>query len=453
MAGTGRKWILFFSSLVVTLLIVALLVDIFEKRQESRLTYLKIEELQAGEPDPAKWKVNFPQEYSDYMKTLDTETLFNYSKWGRYGGSEAFSKLDKDPRMKRLFAGYPFGIDYNEERGHMNALNDMLKIKRLGDKKPGSCMTCKSPQVPLFMEKYGTDVFYKTPVKELVEKYDFKHSISCADCHDAKTAEIKVTRPAYIEAQARRGIDVAKDDHDRMRTNTCVQCHVEYYWIKPDNYLTFPWDKGLLVDSIEAYYDEIKFSDWTHAESGAPLIKIQHPEHELWSSGIHARSGVGCVDCHMPYERVGAAKMTDHWIRSPLMNLEKACVTCHRESEQEMRDRVIEIQDRTYALLDRSELAIIAMIDMIVAAKNAGATDEELTEARNFHRKAHIRWDFISAENSMGFHSPQESVRMLGDAIDYARQGELSALKLVYKYGGVIPPKTDIAMLTETASH
>ncbi|MBU0691410.1 ammonia-forming cytochrome c nitrite reductase subunit c552 [bacterium] len=451
MAGTGRKWLLFLLSLIATILIITLLVDIFEKQQEARLTYIKIKELQPGEPDPAEWKTNFPQQYADYMKTTDTETLFDYSKYGRYGGSEAFSKLEKDPRMKRLFAGYAFGIDYNEERGHMNALNDMLNIKRLGDKKPGSCMTCKSPQVPLFMEQYSPAEFYMTPVKELVEKHDFKHSINCADCHDANTAEIKVTRPAYMEAMERRGTPVSGDDHDRMRTNTCVQCHVEYYWQKDDNYLTFPWDKGYTIESIEAYYDEISFADWVHAESGAPLVKIQHPEHELWSTGIHARGDVGCVDCHMPYKREGSVKVTDHWIRSPLMNLTNACLTCHREPENEMRDRIIEIQDRTYHLLDRSETAIIDMIDMIVAAQNAGATDEELTEARSFHRKAHIRWDFISAENSMGFHSPQESVRMLGDAIDYARQGELSALKLVHKYGGTLPAKKsgDLSMLSK----
>jgi nitrite reductase (cytochrome c-552) len=77
----------------------------------------------------------------------------------------------------------------------------------------------------------------------------------------------------------------------------------------------------------------------------------------------------------------------------------------------------------------RAEEAIIAAIDAIKAAKEAGASDEMLQEARLLHRKAQLRWDFISAENSMGFHSPQEAARILGEAIDYARQAELSALR------------------------
>ncbi|MCB9365698.1 MAG: ammonia-forming cytochrome c nitrite reductase subunit c552 [Calditrichaeota bacterium] len=442
--GGAATWLLFLISLIGVLLVVWLLTDIFEKKQEARYSYIKTQELAWGEPDPDKWKANFPREYAAYMKTMKTSELAETSPYARYGGSEAVSKLDKDPRMKRLFAGYGFGVDYNEDRGHMNAVPDMLAIKRLGDKKPGSCMTCKSPQVPLFMEKNGAATFYKTPVKELVETHGFKYSISCGDCHNAETMELLVRRPAYIEAQNRRGIDIAAHDQNSKRTDACAQCHVEYYWPKETNYLTFPWDKGLSIDSIEAYYDSIDFYDWVHAESGAKLVKMQHPEYELWSSGVHSRSGVGCADCHMPYTRDGSIKITDHWIRSPYMNMTNACLTCHRESEDEMAQRIREIQDRTWHLMDRSEAAIIAAIDAIVAAKNAGATDEELEEARKFHRKAHIRWDFVSAENSMGFHSPQESTRMLGDAIDYARQGELSATKLLAKHG-----KLEVAALTQ----
>jgi nitrite reductase (cytochrome c-552) len=442
--GGALTWILFLVSLVGVLLIVSLLTDIFEKKQEARYSYIKTQEIAFGEPNPDNWKANFPREYAAYMKTVKTSELTKYAKYGRYGGSESISKLEKDPRMKRLFAGYAFGIDYNEERGHMNAVPDMLAIKRLGDKKPGSCMTCKSPQVPLFMEQHSPKEFYNTPVKDLVEKHGFQYSISCGDCHDAATMELLVRRPAYIEAQTRRGMDIAKNDQNLKRTDACAQCHVEYYWQKEDKYLTFPWDKGLSIEAIEAYYDSIGFTDWVHAESGAKLVKIQHPEYELWSSGIHSRSGVGCADCHMPYTRDGSIKVTDHWIRSPLMNVTNSCLVCHRDSEEEMAARVTEIQDRTYEMMDRAELALIAAIDQIVAAKTAGATDDELEESRKFHRRAHIRWDFVSAENSMGFHSPQEATRILGDAVDYARQAEISAIKLQAKHG-----KVDIAMLSK----
>ena len=438
MGATSRNWLIFLGSVVLTAVIVALLVSIFEHKQEAKLTYIKLVDIAPGEPNSDLWKPNFPREYSGYVKTMRTSELVTYSKWGRYGGSEAFSKLDKYPNLKRLFAGYPFSVEYREERGHMHALEDMLATKRLGDKKPGPCMTCKSPQVPQFIEKYGAERFYHTPVKTLVDSAGFKYTIGCADCHDPQTMDLKVRRPAFVEAMAKRGIDISQASRQEMRTYVCAQCHVEYYWQKKDLYLTFPWGRGLAVDSVEAYYDSLNFADWEHAETKAPMIKIQHPEFELFSTGIHARAGVACADCHMPYVREGALKISDHWVRTPLVNISNACLTCHRESEQELRDRVLEIQDKTYAMLTRAENAILAAMDGIQAAMVAGAGDDELKEARALHRKAQIRWDFISAENSMGFHSPQEAVRMLGDAIDYARQAELSAYKVVIAHSGKI---------------
>lgn len=434
-----KRWLTFGGSILVTILVAALLINIFERQQEGRVTYMKIVEISPGDPDPEVWKVNFPREYEAYMRTVRTSEMDEYSKWGRYGGSESFSKLEKHPDYRRLFAGYPFSVEYREERGHMNALKDMLASPRLGDEKPGTCMTCKSSQVPAFVEQYGAELFYKTPVKELVEKHGFKHSVVCADCHDSKTMELKITRIAFKEAMQRRGIDISKASRQEMRSYVCGQCHVEYYFKGPGKYLTFPWDQGMVLDSIDAYYEKEGFSDWTHAESKAPMIKMQHPEFEIWSTGIHARSNVSCADCHMPYRREGAIKITDHWIRSPLGNLTNACLTCHRQSETEMRERVLQIQDRTYGLMQRSERAIISAIDGIKAAMQVGATDEELKAARQLHRKSQMRWDFISAENSMGFHSSQEVARILGDAIDYARQAELEAYKVLVKRG--VPAK------------
>jgi nitrite reductase (cytochrome c-552) len=437
MTFVSQKWFLFSSVVVLTVLVVALLINIFERQQEAKLTYLRIVDIPPGEPDPDKWKANFPREYDAYMKTVRTSEMIEYSKWGRYGGSEAFSKLDVYPDYRRMFAGYAFSVEYNEERGHMRALEDMLKIKRLGEEKPGTCMTCKSAQVPKFIEDHGAETFYKTPVKELVEKHGFKHSITCADCHNSQTMDLQVTRVAFREAMAKRGVDLSKATRQEMRSYVCGQCHVEYYFREPGKYLVFPWGKGMNIDSIDAYYEQIGFSDWEHAESKAPMIKMQHPEFEVWSSGIHARSAVSCADCHMPYRREGAIKVTDHWIRSPLVNLTNACLTCHRQSEQEMRERVLQIQDRTYALLTRAEKSILSAIDGIKVAMAAGARSDQLKTARQLHRKAQMRWDFVSAENSMGFHSPQEVARVLADAIDYARQAELAAYKVpVGRRGG-----------------
>ncbi len=428
-----RYFALMAVSIILTITIVGLLVNIFEHKQEGRITYLQLNEIPEGEPDPAVWKDNFPRQYDSYMKTMRTSELEDYSKYGRYGGSESFQKLDKHPDYKRLFAGYPFGIDYREERGHMNALPDMLASQRLGDKKPGTCMSCKSPQVPKLIDSIGAEAFYKIPVKDLVEKHGFKHSVSCADCHDANTMDLKITRTAFKEAMERRGIDLSKADRQQMRTYVCAQCHVEYYFKGAGKYLTFPWDKGLNIDSIDSYYSEVAFTDWNHAETNSPLIKIQHPEFEFWSTGIHARSNVACADCHMSYKREGAIKITDHWIRTPLENISGTCLNCHRQSEAEMKSRVLEIQDKTYQSMQKSEKAIIVAMDVLKMAMKSGASNEELEETRMLHRKAQIRWDFISAENSMGFHSPQESARILADARDFARQAELSAYKTLIK--------------------
>ncbi|MDI6802741.1 MAG: ammonia-forming cytochrome c nitrite reductase subunit c552 [Bacteroidota bacterium] len=420
-------------SIILTIAVVGLLINIFEHKQEGRITYLQLKEIPEGEPDPAVWRDNFPREYDSYIKTMSTSELEDYSKYGRYGGSESFQKLDKHPDYMRLFAGYPFGIDYKEERGHMNALQDMLASQRLGDKKPGTCMSCKSPQVPKLIDSIGAEAFYKIPVKDLAEKHGFKHSVSCADCHDANTMDLKITRIAFKEAMERRGIDLSKADRQQMRTYVCAQCHVEYYFKGPGKYLTFPWDKGLNIDSIDSYYSEVAFTDWNHAETNSPMIKIQHPEFEFWSTGLHARSNVACADCHMPYKREGAIKITDHWIRTPLENISNTCLNCHRQSETEMKSRVLEIQDKTYQSMQKSEKAILAAMDVLKMAIQSGVSDKELEEARLLHRKAQMRWDFISAENSMGFHSPQESARILADARDFARQAELSAFKTLTK--------------------
>jgi nitrite reductase (cytochrome c-552) len=217
-----------------------------------------------------------------------------------------------------------------------------------------------------------------------------------------------------------------------MRTFVCAQCHVEYYF-KPEKdarRLTYPWHNGLKVEQIEAYYDEVGHKDFTHKTSGASPLKAQHPEFELYSQGIHARSGVACADCHMPYQRSGAVKVSDHWVRSPLLNVNNACQTCHNIDEDELRARVETIQDRTRALMERAEGAVTSLIGEIQVAQQAGATDEQLKPARDLQRKAQFRLDFIFSENSLGFHADQEAARILGESIDYARQGQLEVAKL-----------------------
>jgi nitrite reductase (cytochrome c-552) len=149
----------------------------------------------------------------------------------------------------------------------------------------------------------------------------------------------------------------------------------------------------------------------------------------MWNQGIHARSGVACADCHMPYKRVGALKISDHHVRSPLLNINRACQTCHKWPEEELKARVETLQQRTFDVRNRAMDALVQLIGDIKAARAAGAGDAELAAARGFQRRAQFYLDFVEAENSMGFHAPEEALRILAESIDYSRQGQMALRK------------------------
>ena len=156
------------------------------------------------------------------------------------------------------------------------------------------------------------------------------------------------------------------------------------------------------------------------------MLKAQHPEFELWNQGIHSRSGVACADCHMPYKREGGLKISDHHVRSPLLNINRSCQTCHRWPEEELKARVEAIQERTFKLRNLAMDALMDLISDLKAAKAAAKSDTELAEAQQFQRKAQFYLDFVEAENSTGFHAPQEAVRILGESINFTRQGQIA---------------------------
>jgi nitrite reductase (cytochrome c-552) len=378
----------------------------------------------------------------------------------RHGGSEAFDKLEADPKLKRMWAGYAFAADFREERGHAYMLSDQDVTKRVTDfKQYGACLHCHSSIIPAYRKAGGGDVmkgFEKVCALPLPEARNLvDHPVSCLDCHDPKSMRLRVTRPGFLNGirelakgdaavphlpsverwrkdKVKRPYDPNVDaSRQEMRTFVCGQCHVEYYFQGPGKLVTYPWARGLKVEQIEAYYDEGAkgFADWTHAETAAAMLKAQHPEFEMWSQGIHARSGVACADCHMPYVREGALKVSNHHVRSPLLNVAQACQTCHRYPEQEILARAEVIQGRNKALLERAEGAVVALIDAVAAARKRGVAADKLAEARRLHRRAQWRVDFVNAENSMGFHAAQEAARILAEAIDYARQGQVEVVR------------------------
>ena len=431
-SSTSPWWLIaaFVGGALLMGVIALLLVNITGRKAEAEQYPLQITEISDTEIDPAVWGNNFPRHYDSFMKTQDTTISTPY------GGSVVYSKLERYPAMIRLWAGYAFSKDHNEERGHFYAQSDQEETQRVKlVEQPGACINCHAAEAPGLIAEMGWEEFNHTPYTDLVDKLHF--GSSCSDCHDPQTMDLRLTRPALINALDEQGIDWTQATRQEMRTYVCAQCHVEYYFKGDNKVLTFPWSQGKTVDDIEAHYDQYEFKDWTHAETNAPMIKIQHPEYEMWTTGLHAASGVACADCHMPYIREGGLKVSDHWLRSPLTNVNNACQTCHKQDEEELVARITTIQDRTAGLLRTSEEALIEAIDAIVAAQDAGATDEQLAEARNLHRRGSLRWDFVSSENSTGFHSPQESARILADAINYARQAQLAAERVTNELGPV----------------
>jgi nitrite reductase (cytochrome c-552) len=407
-------------------------------------------ELDDNTEDPAIWGKNFPIQYDSYKRTVDQERT-------RFGGSEAVprtptaadprsivaqSRLEEDPRLKIIWAGYPFARDFREERGHAYMLEDQMFTVRVQEfQQPGACLHCHASVYVAYKKAGDGDIikgFEKlNPLPYQEARKHVTGPIACIDCHDAQTMALRITRPGFIEGlralKAAQGIpnyDVNRDaTRQEMRSFVCGQCHVEYYFQGPQRRLVYPWSKGLKADEILAYYEETGFKDWTHADSGAPALKAQHPEFEMWNQGIHARSGVACADCHMPYQRVGALKISDHHVRSPLLNISRACQTCHRWPEEELKARAVLIQERTHQLRGVAMDALVELIGDLKKARAAGKSDAQLAEARNFQRRAQFLLDFIEAENSMGFHAPQEAARVLGLSIDYSRKGQLALRK------------------------
>lgn len=406
-----------------------LLTNITQHQVEALQYPLKVVEIADDEIDPAVWGENFPLHYDRFMMTE------NDGEATAYGGSQAYSKLEKNPNLVRLWAGYAFSVDHNEERGHFYAQIDQENTERVKIvDQPGACINCHAAEAPGLIAEMGWEEFNHTPYNDLVD--DIHTGSSCSDCHAPETMALRITRPALINALENQGIDWTEATRQEMRTYVCAQCHVEYYFAGDNKVLTFPWANGMNIDNIDQYYQDVEFTDWTHKETGGRMLKMQHPETELYSTGLHASSGVACADCHMPYIRQGGIKISDHWLRSPQLNINAACQTCHNLPEEQLSARILTIQHRTAELLGTTEEAILLANDAIVAAKEAGATDEELAEIYALHRRAQMRWDFISSENSTGFHSPQEAARVLANAIDLAHQARIGAIELLAAHAG-----------------
>lgn len=432
---TLTNWLLFFLTVVVVFAAGIFTASIMERRAEKAARLQIVREIPDWEPRNEVWGENFPKEWESYMKTLDT----NFAS--PHGGSAMIDYLEEYPELVILWAGYPFSIDYNQGRGHGHAVKDVRQTLRTGGADnsplPATCWTCKSTDVPRMMNEVGVENFYNKKWIEWGE--EIINPIGCQDCHDPKTMKLRITRPGLIEAYERQGKKMTEFSNQEMRSLVCAQCHVEYYFNKENKYLVFPWDNGFTADDMEEYYDNIQFSDWTHKLSRTPMLKAQHPDYELYMTGVHAARNVSCSDCHMPYKVEGGVKFTDHHIGSPLQNMANACQTCHRESEAQLLKDVTSRQDKVLEIRRLAEKSLAAAHIEAKAAWDAGASEADMAPVLKNIRHAQWRWDWVAAANGVGFHSPVEALRVLGTSIQKAEKARGEINVILTRLGKQIP--------------
>lgn len=431
-------WIIFIATVAVVFFLGILASSIIERRAEAIFAYSPVLTFSEFESRNEKWGEFFPRQYDSYLKTADTTFR------SKYNGSALVDMLEESPRMSVLWAGYLFSRDYNQGRGHYYAIEDLYNTLRTGAPGPGvpspqpnTCWTCKSPDVPRLMNQLGVAEFYRgtwdTKGSEIL------NPVGCADCHDSKTMNLRISRPALIEAYEAMGRDISKASHQEMRSLVCAQCHVEYYFsrnvVEGVQYLVFPWKNGKSLEDMEKYYDEIGFSDWTHTLSRAPMLKAQHPDYEVYLTGTHASRGVSCADCHMPFISEGGQKFTSHHLQSPLNNVANSCQVCHREETQQLIDDVYLRQDK---ILENRDILETLLVRCHVEAKEAwdrGATEGQMKDILTGIRHAQWRWDFAAAGHGNSFHSPVETGRIISGGIAIAQETRIKLARVLASLG------------------
>lgn len=418
-----------------------------------------------GEIDPAVWGKVYPEEYELWKKTEHPEPA-GKSKYKRGFDADGitYDKLAEFPYMALLFNGWGFGIEYNEPRGHAQMLRDQTAIDASRLKAGGACITCKTPYAPRFRKEMGVD-YYKMPYKEILDKIPEKFrtlGVACIDCHNNKDMSLKVSRDFSLEPALKTlGVDWQNLSRQEMRSVVCAQCHVTYNINKDDKMqsvgLYFPWQGSTWGGiTIEHIIHKIRTDDtvkeWKQSVTGFKLAYIRHPEFELFSNhSVHWKAGAACADCHMPYTKIGVHKVSDHRVMSPLKNDMKACLQCHTETAEWLKEQVTAIQDRTVSLQIRAGNAtatVAKLFEAVHKAKAAGKpVDQALYDkAKDYYEEAFYRSLFIGAENSVGFHNPTEAMRVLGDAIAFATKAEGYLRQMLTKAGVDVPLKVDLEL-------
>jgi nitrite reductase (cytochrome c-552) len=436
-------WILYIATIALVFLAGLFGSSIIERRYEYNIRNQMVKPIDEWEPRNEVWGENFPLQYESYLKTLDTNFI------SKHGGNKEIDMLERYPSLVILWAGYAFSRDFSQAKGHYHAVEDIWSTLRTGVPQPATCWTCKSTDVPRVMNEIGVAEFYAGKWHDL--GHEIVNPIGCQDCHDPKTMNLRVVRPALLEAFERQGRNIKDFSHQEMRSLVCAQCHVEYYFDKETNYLIFPWDKGTSVEEVEAYFDEIGHTDFVHALSKAPIIKAQHPDYEVFKLGIHSQRGVSCADCHMPYKSEGGVKFTNHEIVSPLKNIAGSCQVCHRESEATLTKNVYDRQDMVRELADLAEESLVKAHIEAKTAWDNGANEDQMKEILTLIRHSQWRWDFATAGHGNSFHASLEVARILGTAIQKSEEARIKIAALLTGMGVQYPVEMPDLSTKETA--
>ena len=349
------------------------------------------------------WKDIYPNEYATYM-----ENEANSPDSGKHNYLELY------PALNTMYKGYAFALGYDEASSHLYSLESVKNSPRTIEKEQlANCISCKTPQFTNMVNTEGEQV-YTEKFNDLIN--EFTEPISCANCHANDPQSLTVGNQFFVRAIG----DDAKNVP--MEAQVCGQCHNEYYFNPETKATTNPYTgtDAMTPDAILAYYDELGFKDWEHPDTGAAMIKVQHPEFETIYGGKQtqmAKNGYSCSDCHMGTTTSddGTESVSHSWT-SPLENeelLNGDCKNCHADLKKQVADWQAEEEERVTAISEKIE----DMINKIAEQKNAGTlSDDQLAELQKLHRTAQFYWDFVMVENSEGAHNPDLTFETLDKA-------------------------------------
>lgn len=214
------------------------------------------------------WKGIYPNEYATYM-----ENEANSPDSGKHNYLELY------PALNTMYKGYAFALGYDEASSHLYSLESVKNSPRTIEKEQlANCISCKTPQFTNMVNTEGEQV-YTEKFNDLIN--EFTEPISCANCHANDPQSLTVGNQFFVRAIG----DDAKNVP--MEAQVCGQCHNEYYFNPETKATTNPYTgtDAMTPDAILAYYDELGFKDWEHPDTGAAMIKVQHPEFETIYGG------------------------------------------------------------------------------------------------------------------------------------------------------------------------